>query len=73
MEKKPKNKWLLPFAITLAFLAMAATGFLMGHPPKAVDSMLQKTLKRADDLQDRDAMSVRLPRLGGSSAPAASK
>lgn len=74
MEKKPKKKWMLPVMIAAVFLAMAATGFLMGNAPKAVDSMLRQTLKHADDVQGADALKIRLPNIGnGESSPAASR
>lgn len=74
MEEKPKKKWILPATIVAVFLAMAATGFLMGNAPKAVDSMLKQTLKQADDVQGADAMKIRLPRIGNAeSSPAAAE
>ena len=73
MDKKRKSSWILLGGILAAFLAMAATGFLMGHPPKAVDSMLRKSLKDADDEQGMDAMKLKLPRIDSASSPAASK
>lgn len=74
MEKKRKNNWILLGGILVAFLAMAATGFLMGHPPKAVDSKLKKMLQDADDVQGADAMKLKLPHLGSpESSPAASR
>ncbi len=59
-----KKKWVLPVAITLAFLVMAATGFLMGSDrPKVADEMLKNALKHADAEQDRDARKLRLPHI----------
>lgn len=70
MDKK--RKWALLAGIIAAFLAMAATGFLMGHPPKSVESKLRKMLNDADKEQGADEMKLKLPRMGsGPSSPEA--
>jgi len=72
LEGKPK-KWMVPAVIAAVFLAILAAGFLMDHIPKATDSTLRGMLRRADDEQGRDALKVKLPRIGNSEPGAAAK
>lgn len=72
MGEKKKNTWVLPAVITLVFLVMAATGFLMGRVAGVTDTILKQALQHADDVQGADAMKVRLPHIGSAgSSPAA--
>lgn len=69
-----RKTWMLPAAITAVFLAMAATGFLMGHVPGMTETVLKQALKHADDVQGADAGKVKLPHIGNAvSAPAAER
>ncbi len=72
LEKEPK-KWVLPAVGAAVFLAILAAGYVMDHLPKVGESRLRGMLEEADDEQGRDALRVKLPRIGNSEPSAAAK